>query len=149
MGESGGVLKESAVLLHPAPRGSGEKKLAWDIQVIDPLDTERFDKAFQSPFEVADAWREWFIAHHDTSNRCENLGWKYEPMVFTREGDVQREVDSALTFLASAVASAEGKDAAVLKKEIMHALMLSLPSVKMSRINAFAPGTLATASSAV
>jgi hypothetical protein len=102
------------------------RKVAWDVKVINALGAGHIDATLQSPLAAADAYRLSALERQDTANLCAEKGIKYEPLVFTAQGGIQRNAEAVLSSLAAAIARVEGKALAKVKAEILEDLSLTL-----------------------
>jgi hypothetical protein len=135
--EKMGLLDEPAVVVslrRPADvlvDGSAQapgsfRKVAWDVKVINALGVDHRDATLQSPLAAADAYRMSALEHQDTANLCAEKGIKYEPLVFTAQGGIQKNAEAILSALAVAIARTEGKALGKVKAEILEDLSLTL-----------------------
>ena len=101
-------------------------KVAWDVKVVNALGADHVLATLQSPLAAADAYRLGAMERQDTANLCAAKGVKYEPLVFTAQGGIQKNAEAVLSALAEAVARAEGKAVAKVKAEILEDMSLTL-----------------------
>ena len=97
-------------------------KVALDVKVINALGPDHFADSMTRSLVAADAYRLHAMEFQDTANRCAQRGVKYEPIVFTAQGGIQSHGESLLTRLAGAVAKVEGREASVVKAEMVRDL---------------------------
>ena len=75
---------------------------------------------------AADKYRERSLEHQDTAQRCLENSVRYEPLVFTTQGAIQKNAEAIISELAGAVAKAEGRHEAIVKAEIIQDICLRL-----------------------
>ena len=61
-----------------------------------------------------------------TAERCMAQDIRYEPLVFTCQGGVERHAESALSQIAEAVAKAEDVEAAIIKTDLLERICVCL-----------------------
>ena len=84
---------------------------------------------------VADRYREHAMDHQSTEQLCADAGIKYEPLVFTSQGGVQRNAEAVIAQLAEVIARVEAKDAASIRAEMLQDVSLTLVRHAAQAIN--------------
>ena len=107
-------------------RPNGGERVALDIKVINALGLSHMLQTLQGPVKAAETHREGVMQHMDTCARCADKGERYEPLVFTSQGGVERHAETMFTQIAQAVAHAEGVGAATVKAEMFEAISVSI-----------------------
>merc|ERR1712232_1209401 len=141
----GGVLQDNAVivplkLLGQHEDGCKEKKVAWDVHVIDVTDTERFNHSVKAGPDVTDAFRDWYKAYNNTAVKCSERGWRYEPIIFSLDGEVQKHAEEVISQLALSIARVErAREVGPLRNQLLREILLKLPAISKESLLAKAP----------
>ena len=75
---------------------------------------------------AATAYREHAMAHLDIKPRCIAIGIRYEPLVFTTQGECEAHAESVIAQIAVEIAKLELREAALIKAEMLQAISLSI-----------------------
>ena len=84
------------------------------------------------------------MEHQGTARRGLEQGVRYEPLVFTTQGGIQRNAEAILSELASSVARVECRGAAEVKVELLQDVSLSLARSVASAVRRRCPRSAAT-----
>ena len=109
-----------------AAAGRGTERIALDVKVINALGQGHITDTLDGPLQAAAKYRDWACDHLRTRPRCAERGVRYEPVVFTVQGGCEAHAEALLSQIADAVGRAEGQHPAIIKKEMLEAISMSI-----------------------
>ena len=120
---SGGALLPA---LPDGTRVRTGRRVALDFAVVNALGQGHVSETLQGALTAAAAYSQRKRRHDDTQAKCAAEGIVFEPMVFEAQGGVEKRCAAVLHCIAEAVATAEERDPAVIKQELLQRIGLAL-----------------------
>jgi hypothetical protein len=106
-------------------------RVALDIAVINALGANHWQRTFQEPGRAAADYSDRKRRFQDTARKCRDAGVDFVPLVFEHQGGTTPEGTAVLHAISAAVATAEAREAAEVREELLGRI-----AVVLARANA-------------
>ena len=135
--EKGGLLDEPGIFLdlsRPADVlvdgiGSGsrpQERVALDIKVINALGQGHYNDTQEGPLVAAERYRVAACSRARIFDRCAERGIRYEPLVFTTQGAMEKHSEAILSQITDTISRSEGREPGQIKSELLQAVSFSI-----------------------
>ena len=93
--------------------------MCLDIAVINALGANHWQRTFQEPGRAAADYSDRKRRFQDTARKCRDAGVDFIPLVFEHQGGTTPEGTAVLHAISAAVATAEAREAAEVREELL------------------------------
>ena len=118
----------SSCIARTLPDGAhvAGRKVALDFAVINSLGRTHWSATMQKSGSAEEAYAIRKCRHQQTEAKCRQANLEFQPIVMSSQGSMTPAMGAVLHGIADAVATIEGCDAAVIRKDIFERLAIAI-----------------------
>ena len=103
-----------------------QERTALDIKIINALGQGHYDDTQEGALVAAERYRATACSRARIFERCAERGIRYEPLVFTTQGALEKHSEAILSQITDAIPRNECQEARQVKAELLEAISFSI-----------------------